>query len=160
MRRRWSDKITENFNYKIVALFISLILWLTILGRRDFVLSKNVDIELLTAPNAQIVAQTTDHIKVKVSGPRVALKKFMESSLSQTISLDISQKGEGVVYVDIPLNKIEVPLGVKILGIRPNQIQVEVVGKKDSNSDQKNNEKNNQPSNGQSDGQNDRKKGH
>ncbi|MDG0816673.1 YbbR-like domain-containing protein [Bdellovibrio svalbardensis] len=136
MKRHWSDAVTENFSYKVVALFISLILWLTILGRRDFVLSKNVDIELLTAPNSQVVAQTTDHIKVKVSGPRAALKKFMDSSLSQTISLDISQRGEGVVYVDIPLNKIEVPLGVKILGIRPNQIQVEVVGKKDQKHDE------------------------
>ena len=135
MRRRWSDSITENFSYKVVALFISLILWLTILGRRDFVLSKNVDIELITAPGSQIVAQTTDHIKVKVSGPRSALKKFMESTLSQSISLDISQRGEGVVYVDIPLNKIEVPLGVKILGIRPNQIQVEVVRAKDKAND-------------------------
>ncbi|QDK37735.1 hypothetical protein [Bdellovibrio sp. NC01] len=137
MKRRWSDAITENFSYKVVALFISLILWLTILGRRDFVLSKNVDIELITAPNTQVVAQTTDHVKVKVSGPRAALKKFLESSLSQTISLDISQRGEGVVYVDIPLNKIDVPLGVKILGVRPNQIQVEVVGKKGSTENDK-----------------------
>lgn len=136
MKRRWSDSITENFSYKVVALFISLILWLTILGRRDFVLSKNIDLDLITAPGTQVVAQTTDHIKVKVSGPRSALKKFMESSLSQNINLDISHKGEGVVYVDIPLNKIEVPLGVKILGIRPNQIQVEVVRIKDSKHDE------------------------
>jgi YbbR domain-containing protein len=136
MKRRWSDAVTENFSYKVVALFISLILWLTILGRRDFVLSKNVEVDLITAPGTQVVAQTTDHIKVKVSGPRAALKKFMESSLSQNINLDISQKGEGVVYVDIPLNKIEVPLGVKILGVRPNQIQVEVVRTKDNKNDE------------------------
>lgn len=127
MKRRWSNILTENFSYKIVALFISLILWLTILGRRDFVLSKNVDIDLITSPGTQVVAQTTDHIKVKVSGPRASLKKFLESSLAQSITLDISQRGEGVIYVDVPLNKIDVPLGVKILGVRPNQIQVEVV---------------------------------
>lgn len=136
MKRRWSGIITENFSYKVVALFISLILWLTILGRRDFVLSKNIDIDLVTAPGTQIVAQTTDHIKVKVSGPRSSLKKFLESSLSQSITLDISQKGEGVVYVDIPLNKIEVPIGVRILGVRPNQIQVEVVKAKGATHDE------------------------
>lgn len=127
MKRRWSNVITENFSYKVVALFISLILWLTILGRRDFVLSKNIDVELITAPGTQVVAQTTDHIKVKVSGPRSSLKKFLESSLSQSITLDISQRGEGVVNVDIPLSKIDVPLGVRILGVRPNQIQAEVL---------------------------------
>jgi YbbR domain-containing protein len=136
MKRRLSGVITENFSYKIVALFISLILWLTILGRRDFVLSKNIDIELVTAPNKQVVAQTSDHIKVKVSGPRSALKKFIDSSFSQNITIDISQRGEGVIYVDIPLNKIEVPLGVKILGVRPNQIQAEVVSKKEPGHDE------------------------
>ena len=136
MKRRLSGVITENFSYKVVALFISLILWLTILGRRDFVLSKNIDIELVTAPSKQVVAQTSDHIKVKVSGPRSALKKFIDSSFSQNITIDISQRGEGVIYVDIPLNKIEVPLGVKILGVRPNQIQAEVVSKKEPVNDE------------------------
>lgn len=136
MKRGLSGALTENLSYKIVALFISLILWLTILGRRDFVLSKNIDVELVTAIGTQVVAQTTDHIKVKVSGPRSALKKFMESSLSQNIILDISQRGEGMIAVDIPLNKVEVPLGVKILGIRPNQIQVEVARAKEKGSDE------------------------
>jgi hypothetical protein len=135
VKRRFSDAFTENFSYKLVALFISLILWLTILGRRDFVLSKNIDVELVTAPGTQIVAQTTDHIKVKVSGPRASLKKFLESGISQGIILDISQRGEGVVNVDIPLSKIEVPIGVRILGVRPNQIQAEVVNVKGSVND-------------------------
>ncbi|MNK01271.1 hypothetical protein D3C87_190680 [compost metagenome] len=136
MRRRWSHAVTENFSYKVVALFIALILWLTILGRRDFVMSKKVDIELITAQNTHVVAQTADSVKIKVSGPRSALKKFMESSLSQTLTLDISQRGAGVVYVDIPMSKIEVPLGVKILGVRPNQIQAEVVPVKEKENDQ------------------------
>ncbi|MNL07689.1 hypothetical protein D3C87_1283750 [compost metagenome] len=136
MKRRWSAVVTENFSYKLVALFISLILWLTILGRRDFVLSKDIDLELIVAPGTQVVAQTTDHVKLKVSGPRSALKKFMDSSLSQTLTMDLSSRGEGVLYVDIPLNRIEVPMGVKILGIRPNQIQVEVVRLKGSNDEQ------------------------
>ena len=136
MKRRWAGAFTENLSYKIVALFISLILWLTILGRRDFVLSKDIDVELLTAVGTQVVAQTADHVKIKVSGPRTALKKFMEGSSSQSISLDISQKGEGVIPVDIPVNKIEVPLGVKILGIRPNQIQVEVARIKEKGNDE------------------------
>lgn len=134
MKQKWSSVFTENFSYKIVALFISLILWLTILGRRDFILSKEIDIDFITTPGTQIVAQTTDHVKVKVSGPRSSLKKFLESSLSQVITLDISQRGDGVMYVDIPPNKIEVPIGVRILGVRPSQIQVEVVkvkGQKD-----------------------------
>lgn len=136
MKRRWSSVLTENFSYKVVALFISLILWLTILGRRDFILTKDIDIDLITAPGTQIVAQTTDHIKVKVSGPRSSLKKFLEASLSQSMTLDISNKGVGVIYVDVPLNKIETPIGVRILGVRPSQIQVEVAKVKGQSDDE------------------------
>lgn len=130
IKRPWTSYVADNFSYKMVALFISLILWLTILGRRDFVLSKKIDIELQTNPTQVIVAQTADNIRVKVSGPRAALKKFMDNPQSTSIVIDISNRGEGVLDVDVPLNKIEVPMGVRIMGVRPNVIRVEVTGKK------------------------------
>ena len=129
-KKRWNSLITENFNYKLVALFISLILWLTILGRRDFVFSKTIEVDLVTAPGRTVIAQTADQIKVKVSGPRTALKKFMDSGFSQSMAIDISNRGEGVMEVEIPLNKIEIPMGVKILGVRPSMIRAEVVKNK------------------------------
>jgi len=129
-RKPWSYYFTENFSYKLVALFISLILWLTILGRRDFVLSKKIDIELQTSPNQVVVAQTADSIRVKVSGPRAALKKFMDNPQTQSILIDVSDRGTGVLDIDVPLNKIEVPMGVRVLGVRPNMIRAEVSEKK------------------------------
>jgi YbbR domain-containing protein len=128
-KKAWTNYITDNFSYKLVALFISLILWLTILGRRDFVLSKKIDIELQTATNQVVVAQTADNIRVKVSGPRAALKKFMDNPQTQSILIDISERGSGVLDIDVPLNKIEVPMGVRILGVRPNMIRAEVSNK-------------------------------
>jgi YbbR domain-containing protein len=130
MKKKWNSLVTENFNYKLVALFISLILWLTILGRRDFVFSKTIEVDLVTAPGQTVIAQTSDQIKVKVSGPRTALKKFMDSGFSQSMAIDISNRGEGVMEVEIPLNKIEIPMGVKILGVRPSMIRAEVVKNK------------------------------
>jgi YbbR domain-containing protein len=106
-------------------------LWLTILGRRDFVWTKRIDINLQTNPHQVVVAQTADAIRVKVSGPRGALKKFMESPQASTILIDISERGEGVLDVDIPLDKIEVPPGVRVLGVRPNVIRAEVANKKE-----------------------------
>jgi YbbR domain-containing protein len=130
IQRPWTAYVTDNFSYKVVALFISLILWLTILGRRDFVLSKKIDIELQTGAGQVVVAQTADNIRVKVSGPRAALKKFMDNPQSSTIVIDVSSRGEGVLDIDVPLNKIEVPMGVKVLGVRPNVIRAEIAAKK------------------------------
>lgn len=127
IQKAWIEVIKENFSYKIVALFIALILWLTILGRRDFVFTKIIEVELLTSPQYTVAAQTTDRIRVRVSGPRASLKKFMDSTTNQVLILDISQRGEGLLDVDIPSNKIEVPHGVKVLSVRPNVIRAEVV---------------------------------
>jgi YbbR domain-containing protein len=119
--------VLENLSYKMVALLIALILWITILGRRDFVMTKNVEVDLLTGPGFSVVSQTSDAVKVKVNGPRTALKKFIDSASSHSIALDISGRGVGFVDVSIPQQKIEVPFGVKIIGIRPNVIRAEVI---------------------------------
>lgn len=120
------ELVTENWAYKLVALFIALILWLTILGRRDFVTSKSVELDLLTAPGHVVATQSAESIRVKVSGSRTALKKFMDSALSHSLTVDISKYGSGVVDVEIPVDKLEVPLGVKVIGVRPLVVRTEV----------------------------------
>ena len=121
--------LTENWPFKLISLIIALILWVTVLGRRDFVFTKVVDVELITADGHVVVAQTADRIRVRVSGPRSSLKKFMDSRSSQTVQIDITQMGDGILDVDVPTGKIDIPAGVKILGIRPNVIQAEVAPK-------------------------------
>jgi YbbR domain-containing protein len=115
--------VTDNFSYKLVSLFIALILWLTILGRRDFSLTKTVDVELIPAAGEVVTNQSADSVKVKVTGPRTALKKFMESGMSQLISIDISKKGEGEVEIEIPLKQIDVPFGVKVISVKPSVVR-------------------------------------
>lgn len=126
MRHKWRHIVMDNFSYKVVSLFIALILWLTILGRRDFSLTKTVEIELIPGPSQVISAQSTDSVKVKVSGPRAALKKFMESGMSQLVSVDVSKKGEGDIEVEVPIKQIDVPFGVKVISVKPNQIRARI----------------------------------
>lgn len=119
--------VLDNFSYKIVALFISLILWLSILNRRDFIVTKDMDVDFVTAENLIVAAQSSAQLKVKVSGAQPLLKKYRESS--QVLALDLSDKGVGFYDVDINAAKIDVPSGIKIIGIRPNTIRVEIIEK-------------------------------
>ncbi|MBY0451735.1 MAG: hypothetical protein K2P92_01785, partial [Bdellovibrionaceae bacterium] len=75
---RIKDSVSDNFSFKIVALFISLILWLSVVNKRDFIATKEFDIDILTAENLVVMAQTSDKLKVRVSGPQPLLKKFNE----------------------------------------------------------------------------------
>lgn len=120
--------ILDNFSYKVVALFIALILWLSILNRRDYIVSKDLDVDFVTAANMTVAAQSNDRIRVRVSGPQPLLKKYRESS--QFIALDISDKAPGFYDVDMNASKVDVPRGIRVIGIRPNTIRVEVVEKK------------------------------
>lgn len=129
MRHRWKDVVTHNFSYKVVSLLIALILWLTILGRRDFSMSKTIDIELIAGTHQIVTLQSPESVKVKVTGPRTALKKFMETGMSQLLSIDISRKGVGDIEIDVPFRQIDVPFGVKIISIKPSVIKAHVVPK-------------------------------
>ncbi len=120
----------ENGSYKIVALFISLILWLTILGRRDFVFSKNIDIEIQTSSELSVIEQSHSFVRVRVTGPRASLKKFMESNSNQAILLDISSMGEGKIEIPISEKKLDLPLGVRVVSLKPQKVEATVVQRK------------------------------
>ncbi len=123
----WKNRILENGSYKLVALFVTLILWVTILGRRDFVLSKDMDIEFLL-PRSIAVAETNRerHVTVKVSGPRIALKKFAQNP--GTITIDLGRQAEpGPIKAVITPRNVEVPFGVKVLSVSPDVISVQLI---------------------------------
>lgn len=131
MKKRATEKIYrikiglfENGSYKLVALFISLILWLTILGRREFVVNKEIDVEFTVAESTLIAGQSSDKIRVKISGPQPLLKKYKEAN--QTIQISLVDKTPGLYEIDMTPARIEAPAGIKILNIKPSQIRVEI----------------------------------
>lgn len=130
MKIKVKHLVLDNFSYKVVSLFIALILWLTILGRRDYTVTRSFELDFSVATQSLLVKQSSDRVKIKVSGPRTALRKFMDSEAAQVVSIDLSQYGEGQFDVEIPSNKIDIPFGVKVLSIQPAHVQVHI-GKKD-----------------------------
>ena len=125
---KFKQSIFDNFSYKIVALIISLILWLSLLNKREFIATKELDVDIITAPNLTISAQTYDRLRVKVSGPQPLLKKFKESS--QIVAFDMSDKPSGYYNIDVSTSKIDVPKGLKVIAIRPGSIHVEITENK------------------------------
>ena len=126
MKMKLQNIIFDNFSYKIVALFIALVLWVTILGRRDFIISRNLDIEFHVKPGVTVASQSVEQVKVILSGPRASLRRFVDSGSSQIILLDVSDLHEGSHEVEIPLRKIDVPFGVKIQSIKPTTVKVQL----------------------------------
>ena len=121
---RLKEGLFENGSYKLVALFISLILWLTILGRREFVVIKDIEVEFSVGQNFSIAGQSSDRVRVKISGPQPLLKKYKE--LNQSIQVSLNDKAPGLYEIDMTPARIDAPVGIKILNIKPSQIRVEI----------------------------------
>ncbi len=120
--------IFENGSYKLVALFISLILWLSILGRREFVVNKEIEVDFTVSEKLIVTGQSSDKIRIKLSGPQPLLKKYKETS--QTLIINLLDKSTGLYEIEMNASKIEVPAGIKILSIKPSQISVEITAPK------------------------------
>jgi hypothetical protein len=127
MSAEWKSYLLENGSYKLVALFVTLILWVTILGRRDFVSTKEMEIDFLLPRTIAIQESTRDRrVTVKVSGPRVALKKFQANP--GTITIDLGRQVEpGPIKATITPRNVEVPFGVKVLSVAPESIIVHLI---------------------------------
>jgi YbbR domain-containing protein len=128
-RRTLREILTENLSYKLVSLFIAMILWVTILGRRDFISTQNIDIEVRVAKNMVVAAQSPEQLRVRVSGPRSALKRFMDTAADRSLVVSLMGRGPGEYDIDVPVSQLDVPLGVKILSVRPGVVRVELKSK-------------------------------
>lgn len=114
----------ENLSYKVVALFVALILWITILGRRDFVGTKEYDIQFETNQNVSIVSQSADKIRLKISGSQPLIKKFKEKI--SLLKLDVTDYSSGQFEIDLTANQFNVPQGIRIVSIKPNSVRIEL----------------------------------
>ncbi len=113
--------------YLFVSLLISLVFWAAVLSRRDFVYTKSLDLDLQVGPHRTILAQTADRVKIRVSGPRASLKKWVESANLQNIVVDLTDRPDGIVEIDVSSMRIDLPIGVRVLGIKPNLVRAEII---------------------------------
>lgn len=126
MKRKLTMLVSENLSYKLISLFIALILWITILGRSDSISTRQVEVEVITAPHVIVASQSADKIKIRVSGPRTALRRFVENGLSQVVTLDLSGKSEGLFQIQIPREKVDLPFGVRLISISPEILDIKL----------------------------------
>lgn len=124
--KKSSFNIFDNMSYKLVSLFIAFVLWLSILGRRDFVTTEDVEIHLIPAQGYSVVTDS-DRVKVKISGQQTLMKRYKDKI--QVMNIDVTDKSAGTYSMDIMASRFDLPHGLKIINIRPQSIKYEVIKK-------------------------------
>ena len=120
---RMTDLISQNWLYKIVALIVAIAVWATtIYGRKDAIMLKTLNLEYILKPNFAIENPYRRTVQVKVSGPRDELDTFAMSATPVVINLADRPPGENAIPI-LP-SEVAIPLGVKVMAIQPQQIEL------------------------------------
>lgn len=115
-------RLTDNLSYKFVALGVAVVLWMSMLGRKDSTLMKDFELQVLLGPNVEMAGQIPQIVKVEVAGPRVALKKINQMNPVFTVDLSAAQPGRQVVQLS--REGLSLPIGARVLSIEPREFTV------------------------------------
>ena len=109
---------------RAVALVITLLLWVTVLGGKKIEMTKRVTLDYQVPKNFVISNQVPLEVTFRVSGPRAFLKEFEERPITIPINLRTSQEGD--YEVTIREDMLEIPIGLKVTAISQSIIPVKL----------------------------------
>lgn len=116
------SRFTDNLSYKFVAFGVAVILWMSMLGRKDSTLMKDFELQVLLAPSLEMETQIPQLVRVEVAGPRVALKKI--NQMSPVFTVDLANARPGRQLVQLSREGLNLPIGARILTIDPSEFTV------------------------------------
>jgi hypothetical protein len=120
-----AEQIKHNSVYKIVALVVASAIWMTtLLGRKDTILVRNMEIEFLTRPGLIAVPVDGRELQIRVAGPRTQLQKF--SQMGKMLTVQLRDVNPGMNSVKIEKEDVQLPLGVKLISVKPPVLKVDI----------------------------------
>ncbi|MGI9056759.1 MAG: CdaR family protein [Pyrinomonadaceae bacterium] len=126
---RWFKKIfVDDWLMKLLALIITLALWLGVSGLREEITTRieNVKLKPRISNNLEITNPPPTTVNLVVSGDRRKIDPIKTENL--VVSLDLSDVTAGEQTIELsPLNvSVELPTGVKLEEIQPNKIAIKL----------------------------------
>lgn len=117
-----TTKYSDNLSYKFVAFGVAVILWMSMLGRKDSTLMKDFELQVIMAPSLEMETQVPQLVRVEVAGPRVALKKI--NQMSPVFTVDLANARPGRQLIKLSREGLNLPIGARILTLDPSEFTV------------------------------------
>lgn len=121
-KRPFRFHLNEDTSYKIVAFFVTLVLWINILGRKNSIVSRDVDLEFLVRTTQVVASDVRKKVRIQLSGPRMVLKKYAQLEQAYTVDLWDAEPGKHRVHLNS--QGLNLPSGVQLLSIVPKELIV------------------------------------
>jgi YbbR domain-containing protein len=116
----------SRFFLKLIALCLSILIWIFVLNSERIEVEKNISVEYLL-PNGFEVTNILPHdFTIQIEGPRAFVRNFPKEN--NPIILNLTQKikrsGQMTIYLDSRL--FNAPLGLNLIKITPSKIVIDV----------------------------------
>ena len=124
---RWLRKILlEDWNLKLLAVAITVVLWLAVTGQNEpkTLRVPGVQLNFLKQKGFEISNEPPGSVEVILTGSPDKLKDIASGGLVATVDVSDQKPGERVVRLSHDRVKMDLPPGVKIQGFQPTTIPI------------------------------------
>ena len=119
----FKEQIFSNAAYKLIAFLVTLVLWLSFVGRKETV-SRSIDVQYLVSQEHVITNNIQSQVRVKVEGPRIALAKFSQKEAVFKVRMKDFKLGWN--KINLKQSGLELPVGVKFVSVTPKVIRARI----------------------------------
>lgn len=119
------DLLRHNFWMKLASFLIAVGLWVVVFGSKTIEFTKEVPFEAVVSDDQILVDPVPEKITFRLSGPKAFLRSITDR-IDDPIRANVKDLKAGVFTQRIFSDSIKLPLGVKVLSISPNVIQMRV----------------------------------
>jgi YbbR domain-containing protein len=117
--------IRYQFALKVLSCLVAITLWVVVFGSRTIEISKEVPFEAVVGEDQILVDPVPEKITFRLAGPKAFLRSI-NNRIDDPIRANVKDLKTGAFTHRIFSDSIKLPLGVKVLSISPNVIQLRV----------------------------------
>lgn len=119
------DFFTSNLRLKAMALAFAVALWFFVAGQSRTEVGFLVPIGFKGVPKDMVMTSVPpDELEVRVTGPRLFITNLSPTQIAA--ELDLSSAREGFNSYKIQPRDIVTPMGIEVLRLRPNSVEVKL----------------------------------
>jgi YbbR domain-containing protein len=126
MKRFIREYILENWNLKVTALLLALILWLFVRGEPGPERVVTIPLEVQVPSQMEIVNDRLTTIEVTMRGPSLSGSWFNPPLPTCVVNLEKAQEGEHVVQLTPDNVRVPKGSGIEILQLNPTRVELEL----------------------------------
>lgn len=128
LRRIFRRVFLEDWLTKVIALTITLGLWLGVTGLRAPLTTRlnNVAIKLRVSNDIEITNSPVQEVDLVITGDKRRIDEIKQSDLVVSLDLADTQTGDRTVQITPENVNVELPTGVRLEEIQPNKIWVKL----------------------------------